>query len=75
MEHTLPLIDQWRLMICIEIDNDSNNTVGGSCYSVHQAVSKFAEHLINMVSSAFIANARLELVYLGTLKRCCIVSQ
>ena len=37
-------------MICIAIDNSSNNTVGGSCYSSHQAVSKFAEHHIEMVS-------------------------
>ena len=37
-------------MICITIDNGSNNTVGGSCYSAHQAVSKFAEHHIDMVS-------------------------
>ena len=38
-------------MICIAIDNGSNITVGGSYYSAHQAVSKFAEHHINMVSS------------------------
>ena len=37
-------------MICIAIDNGSNNTVGGSYYSAHQAVGKFAEHLIDMVS-------------------------
>ena len=37
-------------MICIAIDNGSNNTVGGSCYSAHQAVGKFAEHHIDMVS-------------------------
>ena len=37
-------------MICIAIDNDSNNTVGGSCYSSHQAAIKFAEHHIDMVS-------------------------
>ena len=37
-------------MTCIAIDNGSNNTVGRSCYSAHQAVSKFAEHHINMVS-------------------------
>ena len=37
-------------MICIAIDNGSNNTVGGSCYSSHQAVTKFAEHHIDMVS-------------------------
>ena len=45
-------------MICIAIDNDSNSTVGGSCYSSHQAVGKFAEHHIDMVSG----NGRLELV-------------
>ena len=44
-----PLIHQWRLMICIAIDNGSNNTVGGSYYSAHQAVGKFAEHHIDMV--------------------------
>ena len=35
--------------ICIAIDNGSNNPVGGSYYSAHQAVSKFAEHHIDMV--------------------------
>ena len=37
-------------MISIAIDNDRNNTVGGGCYSVHQAVSKFVEQSIDMVS-------------------------
>ena len=37
-------------MICIAIDNGSNNTVGGSCYSSHQAVRKFLENYIEMVS-------------------------
>ena len=37
-------------MICIAIDNGSDNTVGGGCYSAHQAVGKFAEHLIDKVS-------------------------
>ena len=37
-------------MICIAIDNGSNNTVGGSCYFSHQAVSIFVEHHIDMVS-------------------------
>ena len=36
----------------ITIDNGGNNIVGGSCYSAHQAVSRFAEHHINMVSCA-----------------------
>ena len=45
-----PLILQWRLQICIAIDNGSNNTVGGSSYPAHQAVSKCAEHNIHMVS-------------------------
>ena len=36
-------------MICIAIDNGSNNTVGGSYYSAHQAVR----------SVAFIEDARL----------------
>ena len=37
-------------MICIAIDNDSDNSVGGSYYSVHQAAGKFAEHHVGMVS-------------------------
>ena len=37
-------------MISIAIDNGSNNTVGGSYYSAHQAVSKLAQHHIDMVS-------------------------
>ena len=37
-------------MICISIDNGHKNTVGGSYYSADQAVSKFAEHHIGMVS-------------------------
>ena len=39
-------------MICIAIDNSSNNTVGGSYYSAHQAVGKFEENHIDMVSCA-----------------------
>ena len=37
-------------MICIAIDNGSDNTVGGSYYSAHQAVGKFEEHHVDMVS-------------------------
>ena len=37
-------------MICIAIDNCSDNTVGGSYYSANQGVGKFAEHHIDMVS-------------------------
>ena len=37
-------------MISIAIGNSRNITVGGGCYSAHQAVSKFAEHNIDMVS-------------------------
>ena len=37
-------------MICIDIDNGSDNTVGGSYYSAHEAVGKFEEHHIDMVS-------------------------
>ena len=37
-------------MICIAIDKGSDNTVGGSYYSAHQAVDKFVEHHIDMVS-------------------------
>ena len=37
-------------MICIAIDNGSDNAVGGNYYSAHQAVGKFAEHHIDMVS-------------------------
>ena len=40
-------------MISITIDNGCNNTVGGRYYSVHQAVNKFAEHHIDMFSSAY----------------------
>ena len=32
------------------LTNGSDNTVGGSYYSAHQAVGKFAEHHIDMVS-------------------------
>ena len=37
-------------MISIAINNGRHNTVGRGCYSAHQAVSKFAEHNIDMVS-------------------------
>ena len=37
-------------MICIAIDNGSDNNVGGSYYSAHQAVGTFAEHHIDRVS-------------------------
>ena len=37
-------------MICIIIDNGNDNTVGGSCYSAHQAVGEFVEHHADMVS-------------------------
>ena len=37
-------------MICIAIYNGSKNTVGGSYYSAHRAVGKFAEHHIDMIS-------------------------
>ena len=56
-------------MISIANDNGRNNTVGGGCYSAHQAVNKFAEHSILIWSVEFIANARLELVCLGTFIR------
>ena len=36
--------------ICISLDNGSINSFGGSCYSAHQALSKFAEYHIDMVS-------------------------
>ena len=36
--------------ISIAIDNGRNNSVVRGCYSAHQAVSKFAEHNIDMVS-------------------------
>ena len=36
-------------MICVTIDNGSNNTVGGSRHSAHQAEGRFEEHHINMV--------------------------
>ena len=50
----------------IAIDNGSNNTVGGSCYSAHQAVTRFAGTTL-IWSIGFIANARLEQVYLEML--------
>ena len=37
-------------MICIAVDDGSDNTVGESYYSAHQAVRRFAEHHIDMVS-------------------------
>ena len=37
-------------MICIAIDNGSDNIVGGSYYSALQAVGKFAEDHIDRVS-------------------------
>ena len=39
-------------MICISIDNGSDNTVGGSFehFSAHQAVGKFPKHHIDMFS-------------------------
>ena len=38
-------------MICISIDYGRKNTVGESSYSVHQAITKFAEHHMDIVSS------------------------
>ena len=49
-KYTLPLIHQWKLMVYITIDNGGDNTVGGSCYSAHQAVSGFSGDHIDMVS-------------------------
>ena len=40
-------------MICIAIDNGSYNTAEGSCYPAHQAIGKFAEHHIDMVSCVY----------------------
>ena len=40
-------------MICIAIDNGSDNTVGGGHYPAHQAVGKFAEHHIDIRVSGF----------------------
>ena len=37
-------------MICIAIENGSDNTAGGSYYSPYQDVGKFVEHHIDMVS-------------------------
>ena len=37
-------------MLCIAIDNGSDNTVVGCYYSAHQAVGKFVEHHIDMIS-------------------------
>ena len=55
-------------MISIAIDNGGHNTVGGGCYSAHQAVRKFGEHNIDMVVE-LVANARLDPVYLGMFIR------
>ena len=52
----------------IAIDNDRNYTFGGGCYSAHQAVSKVGNTTL-VWSVEFIANATLELVYLGTFIR------
>ena len=60
------LIHQCRLLIFFTIDNGSNNAVGGSCYSAHQSASRSCNTTL-VWSIAFIANARLELVYRGTL--------
>ena len=50
-------------MISIAIDNARDNTVGGGCNSAHQAVSKFAEHNIDMVlSSSQMPDSTLECV-------------
>ena len=46
----LEVVGETTLLISIAIDNGRNNTVGGGCYSAHQAVSKFVEHNIDMVS-------------------------
>ena len=49
-----PTYEDWsvrRLVICITVDNSSDNTVGGSCCSVHQAVNGFPEDHIDMISS------------------------
>ena len=64
----LPLIHKWRLLTCNTIGNGSNSTVWGSGYSAHQAVGKFGNTTL-IWSVAFIANARLEMVYMGTLIR------
>ena len=45
-----PTYPSVETVICIAIDNGSDNTVEGSYYSAHQAVGKFAEHHIDMVS-------------------------
>ena len=55
-------------MISIAIDNGKHNTVGGGCYSAHQAVSKFVKHNIDMAVE-LVRNPRLKLVYLGTFIR------
>ena len=64
--HTLPLIHQWRLLICIAFANGSNNTVGRCCCSAHQDVSTLQNTTL-IWSVMLIANAKLELVYRRTL--------
>ena len=69
--YTLQIVLQWILMICIAIDNGSNHTVRGRLEAA-TLVIKLYENLLNTTSIwsvAFIANARLELVYLGSLIR------
>ena len=63
----LPLIQQRRLIcnLCITIDNGSNNPVGGSCYSAHQAVSRFAEDHIDMASNCVHRKCRTRAVVTG----------
>ena len=53
----------------ITIYNGNNNPVGSSCFSAHQAVSKFSEYYIIIYGHAVvsIANAKLQLVYRRTL--------
>ena len=42
------------------IDNISNNSVGGSCYTAHQSVSRLITETKLIWSAVFMANARLE---------------
>ena len=43
-------ISAWRLQLCIAIGNGSNNTIGASYYSAHQAACTFSEHHVDMAS-------------------------
>ena len=52
--------------ICITIDNGSSNTVGESCYSAHQTVSRFAEDHSDMVQKIIHKTISIHIIYCST---------